>query len=158
MIEFCPAAEFIADRGQIAHLTEAEPFVQLDRGDVGAVDVADHLAKARRGAGVHQRGHKLTADPCMQPVATHVDRMLDRIAIGGPLAERHRVGVADHRSRLLRNQMRHLAIVHRSAPPLEIVGVGGLELAVDAGVHSAPDVVQVDGEHRRHIGVARVAH
>ena len=87
--------------------------------------------------------------------------MLDHIAIGGPLAERDRVGVADNDAfRLVRDEMRHFAPVHRLAAALEVVGVGRLELAFDFDprIDAAANVVQVDGEHRRHVAVARVAH
>ena len=84
--------------------------------------------------------------------------MLDRIAISGPLAERHGVGVADHRSRFLCDQMRHFAPVHRLAAALEVLGVGRFELVLlDAWIDAAADVMEIDGEHPRHVAVARVA-
>ena len=86
--------------------------------------------------------------------------MLDAIAVGGPLAERNRIGVADNDALRLRDEMRHFAPVHRLAAALEVFGVGRFEVAFDFDprIDAAPNVVQVDGEHRRHVAVARVAH
>ena len=96
--------------------------------------------------------------PRVQLVVVDVDRVLDAIAIGGPLAERHRVGVADDGAVLLRHDMRHLARCHRLATALEVVGVRRFEFAIDAWIDPATDVVQIDRKHARHIPVTRVAH
>ena len=153
-----PVAELVADRGQIADLAEAERLVQSERGAVGRVDIADHLPEARRRAGVDQRAHQPAADAAMEMVVVDVDRVLDAKAIGGALAERHGVGVADHDAVLLRHDVGHLAPLHRLAPALEVLGVGRLELAVDARIDAPANVMQVDREHRRDVGVARIAH
>jgi hypothetical protein len=53
----------------------------------------------------------------------------------------------------------HFAPLHRLPPALEVLGVGRLELVfLDARVHAAANVMQIDREHRRNVDVARIAH
>src|ERR1700683_1881523 len=88
----------------------------------------------------------------------HVDGMLDREPIGGPVAEGHRVGVAEHDSRLLADYMRHFAALHALAPALDVVGVRRLDVADVARVDSIADVVEIDREHRFDVALAGRAH
>ena len=140
--------------GKVADLAETEALVQAERGAIGGVDIADHLPEAGGGAGVDQRRHQLPADAPLHLVGADVDRMLDGVAVGRPLAERHGIGVADDDARMLRHDMGHLPPAHRFPPALEVLGVRGFEVAVDARVDAAPDVMQVDRQHRRNVGVA----
>src|SRR6516162_10651428 len=91
-----PFAEPKGHCAQITDLTKAAGLVQPKRGDVGAVDIPDHLVKAGRGACLDQRRQKSASDADVETVRVDVDRMLGRESVGRALAEQHGVGVAGH--------------------------------------------------------------
>src|SRR5260370_1070504 len=75
---------------ELADAPEAEGLVQVLRRQVVGIDVGDHLAKALRRAGLDQGRQQQPPEAGMQMIRMHVDRVLDRIAVGRTLAERHR--------------------------------------------------------------------
>src|SRR5580704_11044188 len=77
-----PASILETDRLEHASALEPERFVQVLRGRVGDIDIGDHLAIAGGGAGIDQGGQEASADAGMQVIGVHIDRMLDRIAVG----------------------------------------------------------------------------
>ena len=87
-------------------------------------------------------------------VLVDIDRVLDRVAVGRPFAERHGVGVAEHDAILFRHDMRHLATQHRFSAALDVIGVGRLDVALVARIDALANVVEVDREHGGHVGVA----
>ena len=58
-------------------------------------------------------------------VLVHIDRMLDGVAIGGPLEKWNGVGVAYDRAVEIGDDMRQTALQHRLAPPFDVLRRNG---------------------------------
>src|SRR3546814_3091544 len=82
-----PAPVLEADGRKDAAVAEAMARVQADGAGVGAVaDHGDHLAVAESGAALDQRTEQRRADAASAPAGQHVDRVLQRVAVGGTRA------------------------------------------------------------------------
>src|SRR5260221_10688749 len=133
-----PVTELEPDGWQQADPAEAAGFVQPQRRLVGGVDIADHLAIAGGGAGIDERGQQDAADPGMDVIVMDIDRVLDRMAIGRSLAERHRVSVTGDGAVEIGDEVRQAAPAPALAPPLQLLrrhrfGLVGAEIPDPVG-------------------------
>lgn len=146
---------FEADALEDADAREAEGLVQVERGLVAGLDIGDHLPIAGAGAGLEQCRQQFAADAGVQVVRVHVDRVLQRVTVGGAFAERDRIGIADDDAVQLGDEMRQPALQRVLAPALEIIAVQRLDLEC---AETVLDVMGIDRQHGRHIGLGRRPH
>ena len=152
-----PMAELERHRGQHADAAEAAMLVQPQRRLVAPVDVADHLAIAARRAGFHQRRQQQPADAHAGALRVDVDRVLQRVAVGRPFAERHRVGITRDLAVEHRHEMGQPLRPHVAAAALQVLGIDALDLVGADVADAAPDVVGIDRHHGGHVEIRRGA-
>ncbi len=75
---------------------EPKGLVQPEGRRIVGIHIADHLPEAGGGAGIDELAEQCPPDAAAEMIVAHVDRVLHRVAIGGPLAEQHHIGIADH--------------------------------------------------------------
>ena len=137
-----PVAEFESDRRQITHLPEPEGFVQLNRGTIGSIDIANHLPISRRSTSVDELGQKQPADARMQMVRVDIDRMFDDVTIGRPLAKGHRISVANHSPVQFGDKMRQPMLLHVLTPPPEVREFRCVESIASRRIDANPDMMK----------------
>ncbi len=98
--------------------------MQPERWRIVRIDIADHLAEACRGTGVDQFLQQQPAYTAPEMVVVDIDRMLRGVAVGGTLAEQHRIGIADDLAAPGRDQMRQAGLPQILAPVAQIVRLG----------------------------------
>ena len=143
--------------GSSADAGETEALVQPKGRLVPGVDIADELAIAGAGAGIDQGRQQGPADPAIHELMVNIDRVLQRVAIGRALAERHGISVADDDAVDLRDEMRQAAVAHVLAPPPQILAARAARL-VDADIaEPGRDMMVVDRQHGGDVGLGRGA-
>ena len=83
-----PAAEFVTDLAKVSDPLKPQPLVKSDRGIVCRVDPADHHMLSKRKSTRKEGLDKGSPDGGAATVLSHMDGVLDRVAISGH-APRH---------------------------------------------------------------------
>src|SRR5437588_8016223 len=153
-----PALEFPADLAEMRDLFEAELGVKLQARRIGGVDAGHHRVIAPGARKLDERPQDRGADAAAASLRSDIDRVLDRVEIGGPGAKRtvasepgHRVPFQpdQHRKVLRALGLEPLPLRLRAAR-LVIVGRGGVDHGV---VVDRQDGVEIAG-----LGFAHLDH
>src|SRR5713101_2429981 len=103
-----PALEFPSDLPEMRDLFEAEFGVQLQARRVGRIDAGHHGMKAAGARDLDKRAQDGAADPSAALLRGYIDRVLDRVEIRGPGAERAVTGEPRYHARVETNQHRKI--------------------------------------------------
>src|SRR5262249_53780944 len=153
-----PALEFPADLAEMRDRLEAEFRVQLQARLVRGVDARHHGMQTARPRKLDERAENRRADTAPTVLGSDVDRVFDRVEIGGPGAERTVARKSRHRACFDPDQDRKVLRALRLEPlPLRldrarlvIVGRGGVQHSVAVDRQNCLEIARLGFTHLDH--------